>query len=213
MTRFICLSCAVQEVWSSTVVVNTWAWTFWLQNANWCYFPSHFILLMQLIFFFIFGQSSDVLTSSCKMYRISFGSILRKFRLSHESFIFGRLKVGLQVCAVKAPGFGDNRKNTLRDMAIASGGIVSLGFFPLCVHSWEYTWNDVYFFLYLEWAFLIFQYEKMGLKWYNSFSFICKIAGVWRWGWYVQTGRCPDEWLWYGKGSYSHQGWYSHDEG
>jgi len=25
---------------------------------------------------------------------------------------------------VKAPGFGDNRKNTLRDMAIASGGIV-----------------------------------------------------------------------------------------
>lgn len=36
-----------------------------------------------------------------------------------------RLKVGLQVCAVKAPGFGDNRKNTLRDMAVASGGVVS----------------------------------------------------------------------------------------
>lgn len=36
-----------------------------------------------------------------------------------------RLKVGLQVCAVKAPGFGDNRKNTLRDMAIATGGVVS----------------------------------------------------------------------------------------
>jgi len=35
-----------------------------------------------------------------------------------------RIKVGLQVCAVKAPGFGDNRRNTLRDMAIASGGIV-----------------------------------------------------------------------------------------
>jgi hypothetical protein len=35
-----------------------------------------------------------------------------------------RLKVGLQVCAVKAPGFGDNRKNTLQDMAIASGGTV-----------------------------------------------------------------------------------------
>lgn len=33
--------------------------------------------------------------------------------------------MGLQVCAVKAPGFGDNRKNTLRDMAVASGGIVS----------------------------------------------------------------------------------------
>jgi len=30
----------------------------------------------------------------------------------------------LQVCAVKAPGFGDNRKNTLNDMAIATGGVV-----------------------------------------------------------------------------------------
>lgn len=36
-----------------------------------------------------------------------------------------RLKVGLQVVAVKAPGFGDNRKNQLQDMAIATGGTVS----------------------------------------------------------------------------------------
>lgn len=36
-----------------------------------------------------------------------------------------RLKVGLQVCAVKAPGFGDNRKATMHDMAVATGGIVS----------------------------------------------------------------------------------------
>lgn len=35
-----------------------------------------------------------------------------------------RLKIGLQVAAVKAPGFGDNRKATLSDMAIATGGIV-----------------------------------------------------------------------------------------
>lgn len=35
-----------------------------------------------------------------------------------------RLKIGLQVAAVKAPGFGDNRKATLQDMAIATGGIV-----------------------------------------------------------------------------------------
>lgn len=35
-----------------------------------------------------------------------------------------RLKIGLQVVAVKAPGFGDNRKNTLHDMAIATGGLV-----------------------------------------------------------------------------------------
>ncbi|XP_003371438.1 putative chaperonin GroL [Trichinella spiralis] len=38
--------------------------------------------------------------------------------------LYYRLKVNLQVCAVKAPGFGDNRKNTLHDMAIASGGMV-----------------------------------------------------------------------------------------
>ena len=35
-----------------------------------------------------------------------------------------RLKIGLQVVAVKAPGFGDNRKNTLHDIAIATGGLV-----------------------------------------------------------------------------------------
>lgn len=40
------------------------------------------------------------------------------------TLVLNRLKVGLQVCAVKAPGFGDNRKNTLLDMAIASGGTV-----------------------------------------------------------------------------------------
>ena len=79
------------------------------------------------------------------MYRISFGSILRKFRFSHVSFIFERLKVGLQVCAVKAPGFGDNRKNTLRDMAIASGGIVSQVFFSqVCIL--ENTLEMVQFF-------------------------------------------------------------------
>ncbi len=35
-----------------------------------------------------------------------------------------RLKIGLQVAAVKAPGFGDNRKNTMMDMAISTGGLV-----------------------------------------------------------------------------------------
>ena len=40
------------------------------------------------------------------------------------TLVLNRLKVGLQVCAVKAPGFGDNRKNTLRDIAIACGGTV-----------------------------------------------------------------------------------------
>jgi len=31
-----------------------------------------------------------------------------------ESNVVFRLKIGLQVAAVKAPGFGDNRKNTLQ---------------------------------------------------------------------------------------------------
>jgi chaperonin GroEL len=41
-----------------------------------------------------------------------------------STLVLNRLKVNLQVCAVKAPGFGDNRKNCIRDMAVASGGIV-----------------------------------------------------------------------------------------
>lgn len=41
------------------------------------------------------------------------------------------MKVGLQVVAVKAPGFGDNRKNQLKDMAIATGGAVSKMWFGL----------------------------------------------------------------------------------
>ena len=38
--------------------------------------------------------------------------------------VVNRLKIGLQVAAVKAPGFGDNRKNTIQDMAISTGGLV-----------------------------------------------------------------------------------------
>lgn len=34
------------------------------------------------------------------------------------------LQVGLQVAAIKAPGFGDNRKNTLKDMAVATGATI-----------------------------------------------------------------------------------------
>ncbi|KAL0819692.1 hypothetical protein ABMA28_007752 [Loxostege sticticalis] len=38
--------------------------------------------------------------------------------------IINKLKIGLPVVAVKAPGFGDYRKNCLMDMAIATGGCV-----------------------------------------------------------------------------------------
>jgi len=40
------------------------------------------------------------------------------------TLVLNRLKVGLQVCAVKAPGFGDNRKNTLKDLSITCGATV-----------------------------------------------------------------------------------------
>uniref|UniRef100_A0A2I3RZM2 60 kDa heat shock protein, mitochondrial n=1 Tax=Pan troglodytes TaxID=9598 RepID=A0A2I3RZM2_PANTR len=41
-----------------------------------------------------------------------------------STLVLNRLKVGLQVVAIKAPGFGDNRKNQLKDMAIATGSAV-----------------------------------------------------------------------------------------
>ena len=41
-----------------------------------------------------------------------------------STLVVNRLKIGLQVAAVKAPGFGDNRKNTLHDMAVATGALV-----------------------------------------------------------------------------------------
>lgn len=41
-----------------------------------------------------------------------------------STLLLNRLRLNLRICAVKAPGFGDNRKNNLRDMAILTGGQV-----------------------------------------------------------------------------------------
>lgn len=38
--------------------------------------------------------------------------------------VVNRLRANLQIVAVKAPGFGDNRKACLQDMATMTGGIV-----------------------------------------------------------------------------------------
>jgi len=38
--------------------------------------------------------------------------------------ILNKLKGGLKVCCVKAPAFGDNRKNVLNDIAISTGATV-----------------------------------------------------------------------------------------
>ncbi len=40
------------------------------------------------------------------------------------SLVVNRLRGGLKICAVKAPGFGDRRKEMLQDIAILTGGIV-----------------------------------------------------------------------------------------
>jgi len=37
------------------------------------------------------------------------------------TLVINRLKGGLRVCAVKAPAFGDNRKNIMQDIAILTG--------------------------------------------------------------------------------------------
>merc|ERR1719272_1455588 len=37
------------------------------------------------------------------------------------TLVLNKLRGGLQVCAVKSPGFGDNRRNTMQDIAIATG--------------------------------------------------------------------------------------------
>ena len=40
------------------------------------------------------------------------------------TLVVNRLRGGLKVCAVKAPGFGDRRKAMLEDIAILTGGQV-----------------------------------------------------------------------------------------
>ena len=39
-----------------------------------------------------------------------------------DTLVVNKRRGGLKVCAVKSPGFGDNRKNTMQDIAIATGG-------------------------------------------------------------------------------------------
>merc|ERR1712159_107255 len=40
------------------------------------------------------------------------------------TLVVNRLRAGIKVCAVKAPGFGDNRKATMQDIALLTGGTV-----------------------------------------------------------------------------------------
>uniref|UniRef100_A0A7R9ZS93 Heat shock protein 60 n=1 Tax=Craspedostauros australis TaxID=1486917 RepID=A0A7R9ZS93_9STRA len=40
------------------------------------------------------------------------------------TLVVNKLRAGIKVCAVKAPGFGDNRKSTMQDLALLTGGTV-----------------------------------------------------------------------------------------
>ena len=40
------------------------------------------------------------------------------------TLVVNRLRAGLKICAVKAPGFGDRRKTMLEDIAVLTGGVV-----------------------------------------------------------------------------------------
>lgn len=40
------------------------------------------------------------------------------------TLVVNKLRAGIKICAVKAPGFGDNRKATLQDIAVITGGTV-----------------------------------------------------------------------------------------
>ncbi|GER50089.1 60 kDa chaperonin [Striga asiatica] len=42
------------------------------------------------------------------------------------TLIVNKLRAGIKVCAVKAPGFGENRKSSLQDLAVLTGGQASV---------------------------------------------------------------------------------------
>jgi len=42
------------------------------------------------------------------------------------TLILNKLRAGIKVCSIKAPGFGENRKAILQDLAALTGGEVSL---------------------------------------------------------------------------------------
>jgi chaperonin GroEL len=47
------------------------------------------------------------------------------------TLVVNKLRGGIKVAAVKAPGFGDNRKATMQDIAVITGGTVSFPPLPL----------------------------------------------------------------------------------
>jgi chaperonin GroEL len=42
------------------------------------------------------------------------------------TLVVNKLRGGIKICAVKAPGFGDNRKAMLQDLAVITGGTIRM---------------------------------------------------------------------------------------
>lgn len=57
-----------------------------------------------------------------------------------NTLILNRIKAGSQVCAVKAPGFGDNRKNNLQDIAVLIGGTLVSKDLGMKIENPEIEW-------------------------------------------------------------------------
>ncbi|KAM3204828.1 hypothetical protein P3L10_028238 [Capsicum annuum] len=54
------------------------------------------------------------------------------------TLILNKLHAGIKVCAIKAPGFGENRKANLQDLAILTGGQVLTEDLGLRIESIEF---------------------------------------------------------------------------
>lgn len=48
------------------------------------------------------------------------------------TLLVNRMRAGIKVCAVKAPGFGETRKGNLRDIAVLTGATVRFRLCPAC---------------------------------------------------------------------------------
>ncbi|KAF3826972.1 hypothetical protein GH733_002458 [Mirounga leonina] len=69
----------------------------------------------------LFIPALEIAYAQCKPLVITANDVDGK---ALSTLVLSRLKIGLQTIAVKAPGFGNNRKNQLKDMVIATGDAV-----------------------------------------------------------------------------------------
>jgi len=77
------------------------------------------------------------------------------------TLVVNKLRGGLKICAVKAPGFGDNRKSNLQDIAVLTGGTVIS--------------QEVSLVSFL-WPFLLFRIKTSLCETIEEYVFVCFVA-------------------------------------